>query len=344
MLMVGVEGKKLTSLHRLFLKETGAGGVILFSRNYESPKQVARFIADLRAASDVPLIIGVDQEGGRVARFGKPFTKIPPMAALGRAGEGGEELAGELGAMLGRELAAVGVDIDFAPVVDVLTNPANPVIGDRAISRDAAQVATLAAAFIRGMQSEGVAACAKHFPGHGDTDVDSHLGLPVLPHNRARFDACEFLPFKAAAEAGVASVMVAHISAPNLDRDAPTSVSKPVMTDILRKGLGFDGLVFTDDLIMKGISDKCSPYEAGWRSIAAGADMVLVCHRPDEQRATLEGIRRAVSEGWIDMATLTSSLKRLERFRARFPGPEKRPPMRKIGCRLHRRIAARLLP
>jgi len=342
LLMFGVEGKRVTSEHRLFLKETGAGGVILFDRNFETPKQIARFIADLRAASDTPLIVGVDQEGGRIARFKNGFTELPPMASLGRAGGEGVKLAEEVGAMLGRELAAVGVDIDFAPVLDVATNPDNPVIGDRAMSTDAAEVANLGEAFIRGMQSEGVAACAKHFPGHGDTDVDSHLGLPLLPHTRGRFDACEFVPFRAAIRAGVASVMMAHISAPNLDRESPSSVSRPIITGILRNEMGFEGLIFTDDLNMKGIADHIPSYEAGWKAVRAGADMVLVCAKADEQRAALEGIRRAVAEGWIEMADITRALKRLERFRERFTGHEKMPPMRKIGCRSHRRLAARL--
>ncbi|MBN1283005.1 MAG: beta-N-acetylhexosaminidase [Proteobacteria bacterium] len=342
MLMVGLEGKKVTSEHRLFLKETGAGGVILFERNCESPKQIARFIADLRDAATGPLIVGVDQEGGRVARLSAPFTSLPPMAALGRAGDAGPGLAKELGAMLGRELAAVGVDVDFAPVADVATNPANPVIGDRAISKDADIVGELCAAFIEGMQSEGVAACAKHFPGHGDTDVDSHMGLPLIPSTRGRFDACEFVPFKRAIEAGVGSVMIGHILTPNLDPTEPASVSAPIITRILRGEMGFSGLVITDDLVMKGISDRYTSYEAGWKAIAAGADMVMVCSRPDEQRAALEGMRRAVGEGWIGMQTVARALERIEAFKQRFPRPDKPPSMRKIGCRSHRKLASRL--
>lgn len=341
--MVGVEGTKVTRETELFLKETGVGGVILFARNYKSPRQLARFIRELSDAAESPLIVGVDQEGGRIARFGSPFTEIPPMAGLAGKDDG-EDLAGRTGALLGREMAAVGVNLDFAPVLDVSTNPFNPVIGDRAISGDAEEVGRLGAAFIRGMQGESVAACGKHFPGHGDTDVDSHLGLPVLNHTRNRFEALEFIPFKAAIEAGVASMMTSHLSIPNLDDEVPVTVSRAITTGILRREMGFDGLIFTDDLTMKGITCIYPPYEAAWRAIAAGVDIAVVCHEVEYQRAALEGIRKAVEEGWIPMASLTASLTRIAAFKGRFVTKDgDPPPMKTIGCREHRKIAKLLM-
>lgn len=340
--MVGIEGSRVTRETELFLGETGVGGIILFARNYESPKQLAEFISDLRKASESDLIIGVDQEGGRVARLGKPFTELPPMASLcGR--DDGEDLAEKVGALEGRELTAVGINLNFAPVLDVATNPFNPVIGDRAMSSDPGEVSRFGCAFIRGIQAEGVAACGKHFPGHGDTDVDSHLSLPVLPHTRQRFDSLELLPFRAAVDAGVASMMTSHISIPNLDREAPVTVSRPIVNGILRRELKFRGLVFTDDLTMKGITCVHAPGEAAWRAIAAGSDMALICSDPDAQREALEGLRRAVGEGRIGMEQVSISLARIGAFKERFgSGMGDLTTMEAIGSRDHQRIAKAL--
>lgn len=343
LLMIGVEGAKITSELKSFLKETNVGGVILFARNYRSPKQLADFIKSMQDASETPLIVAVDQEGGRVARLTEPFTKIPPMSFLGRLGEKGATFAYDIGSILGKELSAVGIHINFAPVLDVATNPFNPVIGDRAMAGSAEEVSVLGAAFIRGMQAEGVAACAKHFPGHGDTNTDSHKGLPILPHTRRRFDVCEFKPFRAAIDAGVATMMTAHILAPNLDRSAPASASRAITTGILRHEMGFKGLVFTDCLTMKGITDQYSVDEAAWRVVAAGADMALVCHNRNTQQAALEGLRRAVGDGLIGMPFLSEALARISVFKERFiGGAAVRPPFSVIGCRAHQKIASKI--
>ncbi len=343
LLMVGIEGTRVTSEHRLFLKETGVGGVILFKRNYESPRQLAELIRGLQEASAAPLLVAVDQEGGRVARFREGFTLFPPMAALGRLGEAGIAVAEEAGRVLGRELSAVGVNCDFAPVLDVNTNPSNPVIGDRALAHDPALVAHLGCALIRGLQGEGVAACGKHFPGHGDTDVDSHLGLPLLPHTRRRFEELELVPFRAAIEGGVASMMTAHLMIPSLDASEPASVSRPITLTLLRRELGYNGVVFTDDLTMKGITGKYPPAEAAWRSIAAGADIALICHHPEEQRAALEGLRKAVGEGWIPMKELAAAMERVAALKSRYADlSRERPSIKALNCREHQKIAAKM--
>lgn len=276
-LMLGIYGTVMTRDTERLIKESGCRGVILFPRNYENPKQLTKLNADLNDAAGKGLIIAVDQEGGRVARLGKPFTGIPPMYEVGQMPDA-EAKAREIGTTLGRELREVGINMDFAPVLDVATNAFNPVIGDRSFSSDAKTVAKLGAAFIEGIESQGVMACGKHFPGHGDTDVDSHLGLPLLFHTRKRFDACEFVPFKRAVLAGVSAIMTAHMMIPNLDPLFPATISRIITRDILRGEIGFGGLIFTDDLTMRGIADTYSPARSAILAIGAGADLALICH------------------------------------------------------------------
>jgi len=204
-------------------------------------------------------------------------------------------------------------------------------------------VARLGSAFILGMQGEGVAACGKHFPGHGDTDVDSHLGLPMLHHTRRRFDLCELLPFRAAIDAGVASMMTAHLMIPNIDAVSPASISRTITRDILREELRFDGVIFTDDLKMEGSASIYPPHEATWRAIAAGADVAMICRGLDEGRMAVERLSRAVDEGSIGEEEVSQSLKRVADFKARFCQPSaKRPPMKVIGCREHRKLVAEI--
>ena len=240
------------------MQRVGIGGVILFARNVQSPQQVAAITRELQTAalnSGHPgLFLAIDQEGGRVmrlrARHG--FTELPPMRALGARGD--EGLARQAGALLGRELRAVGIDLDYAPVVDVDTNPANPVIGDRSFSSDPGVVGRLGAALALGLQSAGVAACAKHFPGHGDTSQDSHTHLPRLPHALERLRRVELPPFAALARAGVASVMTAHVVFEALDAERPATLSAPVLR-LLRDEVGFDGCCVSDDLEMKAVAE-----------------------------------------------------------------------------------------
>lgn len=233
------------------------------------------------------------------------------MRALGEAGDAA--LAREVGALLGRELRAVGIDQDYAPVVDVDTNPANPVIGDRSFSRDAAAVSRLGAALAAGLQSAGVAACAKHFPGHGDTSQDSHKDLPRLPHPLARLEDVELLPFRALARAGVASVMTAHVVFEALDPARPATLSPAVMR-LLRTRVGFDGCAISDDLEMNAIAEHFPLEEAAPGSVAAGVDALLVCHHADVQHRAIDLVRAAVERGRIPRERIAEARSRIERL------------------------------
>src|SRR5437773_6519301 len=205
LLIAGFNGQQIPAELRSLAKESGLGGVILFARNIAEPEQVAELAFDAaRLVPDLPVWVSVDQEGGRVARLKSPFTEWPPMATLGRSGD--VTLAERFARALAMELKAVGITLDYAPVLDLHTNPKNPVIGDRALSEKAEEAARLGAAIVMALQEEGVAACGKHFPGHGDTQADSHFELPLVEHPVERLRSVEFVPFRAAIEAGVATM------------------------------------------------------------------------------------------------------------------------------------------
>jgi beta-N-acetylhexosaminidase len=280
------------------LEDGRLAGVTLFKRNIvaERPVQAAELVATLVAATErgsmAPPLVSIDQEGGRVARLRAPIIELPPMRTLGAHGD--TELTRRALSVLGAQLAALGCTTDFAPVADVDSNPANPVIGDRSFSRDAEVCAAHVVAAIEGLRAQGVLGCAKHYPGHGDTELDSHLALPFLRHDRARIDAVELVPFRAAFRAKVASVMTAHVVFEGVERELPATLSKKIVTDLLRTELGFEGVCFSDDLHMKAVAERYGIEESAVRAIEAGCDALLVCTDVDShERARLALATRA---------------------------------------------------
>jgi beta-N-acetylhexosaminidase len=326
----------------LDLVRRGVYGVILFSRNIESAQQVADLSGTLKRAAGRPFLVTVDQEGGRVARLRARhgFTELPSMGTIGEVGD--ESLARRIGALLGRELRAVGIDQDYAPVVDVNTNPANPVIGDRSFGRDPREVGRLGAALAMGIQSEGVAACAKHFPGHGDTSQDSHHDLPRLQHSLERLEEVELLPFRALAAAGVASMMTAHVVFEAIDPLRPATMSPAVMA-LLRDWCGFDGAAVSDDLEMKAVSDNFSIQDAVPGTLNAGVDGLLVCHTAATQHRAIDLLREAVEKGRISRARLAEARQRMIGLLA-FAGPSPDPRLvhQRLRTRDHLSLVANL--
>jgi beta-N-acetylhexosaminidase len=346
LLMAGFEGQQIPVELRSLAREFGLSGVILFSRNIGEAEQVAELCYEAaRLVPDLPAWVSVDQEGGRVARLRAPFTEWPAMATLGRSGD--ITLAERFGRALAAELRAVGVTLDYAPVLDVHTNAANPVIGDRALAETAGEVACLGAAIVRAMQSEGVAACGKHFPGHGDTTTDSHLELPLVEHPLERLREVEFEPFRAAINADVATIMTAHVLLPALDETRPATLSSRVVTGLLRQELQYQGVVLSDELEMKAISATYTVPEAAILAIAAGCDGVLVCHAgPTGQIEVLEALIHAVEENRLSRSRVDDALRRQQRAKERFLGApvHVRPPSSKalrhtLGRDEHRVIA-----
>jgi beta-N-acetylhexosaminidase len=338
--IVGFQGETAPADLRRLAAEFDLGGVIYFARNIVEPRQVAELSSEMASlAKDWPLWISVDQEGGRVARFKAPFTDWPPALTLGRSGR--DDLASRFGAALAAELSAAGVNLDYAPVLDVFTNPANRVIGDRALAERAEDVARLGAVVIEALQAGGVAACGKHFPGHGDTLLDSHDELPIVEGDRRRFDAVELVPFRRAIAAGVATIMTAHLLLPEIDPRRPASLAPVVVKGWLKDELGFEGMVLSDDLGMKAVSGTMTLPEASVAAIAAGSDAVLLCNSTvDEQVNALEAIVRAVESERIPLSRIDDAFVRQKRVKARFL-PRRAPGVRPevIGCAAHQAVA-----
>jgi len=321
--VVGFTGHAVPDDVRMLAREFDLGGVVFFARNVADPEQVADLSRESQElATEIPLWISVDQEGGRVARLKRPFTEWPPMATLGRAGPGDEKLAERFALALAAELHAVGISLDYTPVLDILTNPKNPVIGDRSLAERADDVARLGATIIRTLQGAGIAACGKHFPGHGDTSTDSHLELPLLDHPPDRLEAVELVPFRAAIAENVAAIMTAHILIPALDEEFPATLSRTIVDGLLKKKLGYQGLVLTDDMEMKAISGRYGHSEATVLAIAAGCDGVLMCEpAPGKQMAALEAVIYAVEKGRISQKRIDDALLRQRRAKERFLAP-----------------------
>lgn len=316
--IAGFAGHTIPSDLKQLAREFDLGGVIFFARNVDSPEQVADLAREAQELADeLPLWVSVDQEGGRVARLKGPFTEWPPMMTLGRSGD--EKLAERFARALAAELRAVGITLDYAPVLDILTNPRNPVIGDRSLAERAEDVARLGSAIIRTLQAEGVAASGKHFPGHGDTSVDSHFELPLIEHPPDRLNAVELVPFRAAIEAGVASIMTAHILMPALDEHVPATLSSRIVTGILKRELGYQGLILSDDLEMKAISGRYGLEEGTVMAVAAGCDAVLMCGAEQDQQArALEAVIHAVENGSLPITRIEDALARHRRVKERF--------------------------
>jgi beta-N-acetylhexosaminidase len=337
LLFVGIPGPTLDATTQRTLEDLHVGGVILFRRNVGTPAEITALIDALHALPSQPLV-AIDHEGGRVQRLGEPFTRFPPAALVGRTGD--SDIAYRVGHAMGIELASVGIDLSFAPVLDVHSNPANPVIGDRAFGSDPALVSELAIALMRGLHDGGVLSCGKHFPGHGDTEKDSHLELPVVRRSRAELEQTELVPFRAAIAAGVPMLMSAHVLYPALDADHPATLSRAILTDLLRGELHFDGVVASDDLHMRAIVNHGSIGDAAVASLLAGADALLVCQELQRAVEAFAAIEDAVAKGRLDAGLITAAAARIQRLRAR------RGDASRVECRLpneqHRELVERL--
>lgn len=327
------------------IEDYGVGGILFFAENCKNLRDMSALIQELKRRAPGPLCVAVDHEGGRVHRLPKPVTHFPPMLHVGRWMEKmpSATFAADVGRAMGRELKGLGFDTGFSPVVDVCVNPLNKVIGDRSFSLKAEVVSHCAARFIEALQSQRVAACAKHFPGHGDTVQDSHETLPVLNHNRKRLEHLELAPFRAAISAGVASIMTAHVVFQGIDCDLPATLSVKLVRDLLRGEMQFGGLIFSDSLDMKAIANRWSMSEAAILAFNAGCDMMLLGRDPKESIEVIDHFASAVERGDISKSQLQASQQRIEAYQRQFVAKTFTPNFDFVGCAEHQKLAARLL-
>jgi beta-N-acetylhexosaminidase len=346
--MVGFEGTEVTPALVDWMRRFAWGGVILFGRNVVSTAQLAALTQGLRevAQGDAvgPLLIAVDQEGGRVARLPSPFTAFPSAATVGHTGA--DVIAFEVGAAIGMELAAVGINMDMAPVLDVLVNPANTVIGDRAFGDDPTLVARLGKGFIGGLHATGVLAVGKHFPGHGATLLDSHLALPVADRTAVQLEACELVPFREAVQADIEAIMTAHVVYPAWDPDRPATLSPTILRGILREDMAFQGVIVSDDLGMTGVAAVLPWQEIPVQALRAGVDLLLICHHQARQEHAYHRVVKAVQDGEVSAAVVDRAVTRIRELKSRLLGLREadiaRPTLDSIGSVAHRALAERL--
>ncbi|WP_282012379.1 beta-N-acetylhexosaminidase [Nitrospina watsonii] len=345
MLLAGFDGTTVTRETEDLILNHHVGGFILFDRNYENPQQLHALTRDLQqvaaaSASGLPLFISVDQEGGRVARLKAPFTEFPPALGLDRTRS--EDLAYEFGRALTRELHDVGVNMDYAPVLDVHTNPGNPVIGNRAFSTDPHWAGVLATAFMRGCRDSGVVPVGKHFPGHGDTHLDSHHDLPWVSRDVASLQTIELEPFAHAIQNGLEAIMTAHVMYPAWDDRLPATFSRPILHNILRGQMGFKGVLISDDLEMKAVEHHFPFDSFAERAVEAGLDMLLICHHRDKVLALHEQLIKGIEGGDIATGPVERSVERILHLKSKLsPFPE-RPPEPAGWTSYHQPVADRL--
>jgi beta-N-acetylhexosaminidase len=325
-LLIGISGKSLTESEKKFIVENNIGGVVLFDRNIETPEQIRSLTHELQSLrfktkDRLPFFVGIDMEGGRIARLKAPFTQWPALKKIGDLNS--PTVAFNFSYFMGLELKAVGINLDFAPCVDVLTNPANTVIGDRSIGVDHELVAKMTSALVRGYMKAEVLSCAKHFPGHGNTLVDSHEDLPIETISKERMDEVELNPFKKAFRARVEMVMTAHIKFDQVDSKWPVTMSDIFLKQILREELRFKGLVITDDLDMKALANHYGHEEIALRSLEAGADLLLYCNEPSSPERAIETISKAIESQRISRESLSETYARISEMKqAKLQNPE----------------------
>ncbi|WP_244898149.1 beta-N-acetylhexosaminidase [Paenibacillus xylanexedens] len=312
MILAGVQGTTLDDQAKQMITNQKVGGIIFYANNVSTLEGTAKFVKSIKEANQsnpVPIFMSVDQEGGKVSRMPETVESIPSSRKVGETKD--SALAETMGELLARQVQLVGFNVDFAPVLDVNSNPKNPVIGDRSFGSSAELVSRMGIAEMKGLRSEGIIPVVKHFPGHGDTSVDSHLDLPVVNKTEKQLAELEWIPFQAAVKEQVEAVMVAHILFPKLDPDHPASLSDVIIGEHLRGKFKYDGVVITDDLSMGAIAKNFKLDQAALATVKAGSDILLVAHSYESAKTIFETLISAVKSGKITESRIDESVYRI---------------------------------
>ncbi len=319
MILAGVQGTALDEQAKRMIADQKIGGIIFYANNVTTLQGTAAFVQSIKEANQqnpVPILMSVDQEGGKVSRMPDTVESIPSNRKVGETND--TKLAEKMGALLARQIKLAGFNVDFAPVLDINSNPKNPVIGDRSFGTTADLVTRMGIAEMKGLRSEGVIPVVKHFPGHGDTSVDSHLDLPVVNKSEKQLAELEWIPFQAAVKQQAEAVMVAHILFPKLDPNYPASLSKVIIGDHLRGKFKYDGVVITDDLSMGAISKNYPLNKAAIATVQAGSDILLVAHSYESAKTIFDTLISAVKSGKIKESRIDESVYRILALKQHF--------------------------
>ncbi|QBD85513.1 beta-N-acetylhexosaminidase [Clostridium tetani] len=317
--IVGFDGYEANKNIESLIKKNHVGGVILFSHNIENAHQLMKLTNSLKSINlhnKTPLFISVDEEGGRVSRMPKELEKLPSNKIIGEINN--SNLSYNIGKIISKELTCLGFNMNFAPILDINSNPQNPVIGDRSFGNNIDLVTRLGVKTMEGLREGNIIPVVKHFPGHGDTSVDSHVGLPLINHDMKRLKEFELIPFKEAINNNADVVMISHILLPKIDSSYPATMSKTIIKDVLRNDLKFNGVVITDDMTMSAITKNFDISNAAIKSINAGSDIILICHGYDNEMSTINSIKEAVRNNIITEDKINESVYRILKLKEKY--------------------------
>lgn len=319
MIIGGIEGISFNQQTQSLIEDYKLGGFILYADNIKNTTQTVNLLNKIKAGNiekSIPLFLSVDLEGGNLVRLPKEVLSLPSNRENGKRND--SAFSYDIGQALGKQLDAFGFNMNFAPVLDVDSNPQNPVIGSRSFGADARLVSRLGLQTMKGLQAKSIIPVIKHFPGHGDTSVDSHVNLPVVNKTRSELEALELLPFRTSIENGADAVMVAHILLPTIDEKSPSSMSEKIITGILRNDLGFEGIIMTDDMTMAAITKQNDIGSAAVKSIKAGSDIIMVAHDYDKIVATVKSIKKAIETGELTEQRINLSVERILKLKKKY--------------------------